>query len=378
MFRFDTLFPLCLVWAITTASVRGQCTSQELFTLMAADAAAMDGFGRRVAVFSDTAVVGASSDNNAGGNRAGSAYVFVQSGDVWTGQAKLSASDAAAGDYFGDSIALAGDTVVIGAPWDTHASAVNAGSAYVFVRTGGVWTEQAKLIASDASASDNFGYSVALSGDTVLIGANGDAGSGAHTGSAYVFVRSSGIWTQEAKLTASDAAADDWFGTSVSLSGDTALIGSYLNDDACPGNVNCNSGSAYVFVRSGTVWTQQAKLTASDAATFDVFGYSVAISGDTAVVGAFRDDHAGGIDAGSAYVFTRIAGEWIEQSKLIASDAAPSDFLGQVSVAGDIALIGAYGDDQLGESNAGSAYFFTRSGGVWAEPAFDSPNWSSP
>ena len=159
--------------------------------------------------------------------------------------------------------------------------------------------ELAKLLASDAAMDDLFGFSVSFSGDTALIGAMYDShAGGTSAGSAYIFVRSAGVWTQQAKLTASDAAASDYFGISVSVSGDTAVIGASGDDDA-----DASSGSAYVFVRSGGVWTQQAKLAASDAAASDYFGHSVSVSGDTAVIGAYYDDHAGGIGAGSAYVF---------------------------------------------------------------------------
>ena len=157
--------------------------------------------------------------------------------------------------------------------------------------------EQAKLTASDAAAGDRFGLSVSIEGDTAVIGAHFDDDAGSLSGSAYVFVRSAGIWSQQAKLTAGDAAAGDRFGVSVSIEGDTVVVGAFLDGDA-----GFASGSAYVFVRSGTSWTQQAKLTASDAAIEDQFGFSVSIEGDTAVVGAFADDDAGSF-SGSAYVF---------------------------------------------------------------------------
>ena len=211
-------------------------------------------------------------------------------------QAKLTASDATAGDRFGFSVSIDGNTAVVGALLHDD-DGLSSGSAYVFVRSAGIWTQQAKLTASDAAANDLFGISVAIDGDTAVIGASGDRDAGFNTGSAYVFVRSGTSWTQQAKLTAGDAAADDTFGFSVSIDGDTAVVGAPFDDDA--GNF---SGSAYVFVRSGTSWTQQAKLTASDAAAGDLFGFSVSIDGDTAVVGVLLDDDAG-TSSGSAYVF---------------------------------------------------------------------------
>jgi len=337
--------------------------TEELAKLLASDAAESDYFGVCVGVSADTAVIGAYWDDD-GGSSAGSAYVFVRSGGVWTQQAKLTADDAAADDYFGKSVAVSGDTAVIGAYYDDHAGGTNAGSAYVFVRSGGVWTQQGKLTASDAAADDYFGKSVAVSGDTALIGAYSDDDGGSSAGSAYVFVRAGGVWTQQAKLTAADAAAGDRFGYSVAVSGDTALIGAHWDDDG-----GSSAGSAYVFVRSGAVWTQQAKLTAADAAQYDYFGCSVAVSGDTAVIGAYGADY-GGSSAGSAYVFVRSGGVWTQQAKLTAADAAAGDYFGySVAVSGDTAVIGAYYDDHGGKTDAGSAYVFVRSGGVWSQQA---------
>jgi hypothetical protein len=186
--------------------------------------------------------------------------------------------------------------VVVGAYGHDDAGS-DSGSAYVFVRSGGVWTEQTKLTASDAAASDYFGRSVSVSGDTVVVGAYGNDDVADLAGSAYVFVRAGGVWTEQTKLTASDAAAIDLFGQSVSVNGDIVAIGAYRDSDG-----GSYSGSAYVFVRSGGVWTEQAKLTASDAAGGDNFGQSVSVSGDTVVSGAYRDSDAGG-SSGSAYAF---------------------------------------------------------------------------
>ena len=166
---------------------------------------------------------------------------------------------------------------------DDGAAGVDQGSAYVFVRSGGVWSQQQKLLASDAAAGDLFGVSVAISGETVVVGAPFDDGAaGFDQGSAYVFVRSGGVWSQQQKLEASDAAAGDMFGSSVAISGETVVVGAPLDDGAA----GTDQGSAYVFVRSGGVWSQQQKLEASDAAAVDCFGFSVAISGETVVVGA--------------------------------------------------------------------------------------------
>ena len=229
---------------------------------------------------------------------AGAHYPITVDPLIVNQEAKLTANDAATNDFFGTSVAISGDSVVVGANLDDDGGSAS-GSAYVFTRSGTVWSQQAKLTASDAAAFDQFGTSVAISGDSVVVGANFDDDGGSDSGSAYVFTRSGTVWSQQAKLTANDAAAGDAFGISVSISGDSVVVGAPSDDDGGSG-----SGSAYVFTRSGTEWSQQEKLTASDAAESDRFGISVAISGDSVVVGANLDDD-GGSDSGSAYVFTR-------------------------------------------------------------------------
>ena len=236
-----------------------------------------------------------------------------------------------------------GDTALIGAPNDDYKGSFS-GSAYVFTRSGGTWTQQTKLTADDGAQGDQFGYSVSLYGDTAVIGAFFDDDKGTNSGSAYVFTRSvDGTWTQQTKLTADDGAAADFFGESVSVNGDTAVIGAtYIANSV---------GSAYVFTRSGDTWMQQAKLIASDGAEDDYFGYSVSLYGDTAVIGAPGDD-----SKGSAYVFARSGSTWMRRSKMTASDGTATDFFGEsVSVYGDTAVIGAVGDD----SSKGSAYVFS-------------------
>ena len=326
--------------------------------LTAGDAQTGDYLGYSVAVSGDTVVVGAYGEDD-GGDYAGAAYVFVRSGGVWSQQARLVAGDAQANDQFGLSVALDGDTVLIGA----YGKSAGAGAAYVFVRSGGVWSQQAKLVAGDAAAYDWFGQSVALDGDTALVGANGEDDGGIDAGAAYVFVRGGGSWSQQAKLVAGDAAAGDGFGRSVALDGDTALVGAPYEDEG--GSV---AGAAYVFVRSGGSWGQQEKLTAADTAADDYFGWSVALDGDTALVGAPLEDSVG-FDAGAAYVFVRGGGSWSQQAKLVAGDAAADDYFGwSVALDGDTALVGALREDD-GGSAAGAAYVFVRGGGIWSQQA---------
>jgi hypothetical protein len=328
--------------------------------LTAFDAAAGDSLGFSAAIHGDTSVVGAFRDDNAGGTDAGAAYVYFRNGISWAQQSKLTASDAAASDQLGADVGISGDTAVVGANLDDHAGGVDAGAAYVFVRSGTVWSQQAKLTASDAAASDRFGTSVDISGDTIIVGTPVSDAGATDSGAAYVFTRSGTVWTQEQKLTPPDIVAFSLFGTSVAVHGDTAVVG--RNGDT--------NGSAYVFSRSFGVWSLQQKLTASDAGSSDQFGISVSVENDTAVVGSYKDNNAGGTDAGSAYVFTRSGVVWAQQAKLLASDGATQDGLGQsVALSGDVALIGAPGDDHVGGTSDGSAYVYTRSGGVWTQRA---------
>ena len=332
---------------------------------IATDGAALDSFGYSVALSGDTALVGVYHDDVGANNDQGSAYVYVRSGTTWTQQAQLTALDGAVNDFFGMSVALSGDTALVGAPGYNVGAVSNQGSAYVFVRSGGIWTQQAQLTASDGASGDSFGYSVALSDDTALVGAYYDnVGAITGQGSAYIFVRSGTTWTQQTTLTASNGAAYDKFGYAVSLSGDTALVGAYHDDVGA----NTNQGSAYVFVRSGTVWTQQAQLTALDGALGDSFGYSVALSGDTALVGAYYDNVGANTAQGSAYIFVRSGITWTQQTPLTASDGAAGDSFGySVALSGDTALVGAYYDDVGASTDQGSAYIFARRGTSWTQ-----------
>ncbi len=188
----------------------------------------------------------------------------------------------------------------MGADGDDVGANANQGSAYVFTRSGTTWTEQAKLTASDGATDDYFGWAAAVSGDTVVVGAyHDDVGTNVDQGSVYVFTRSGSTWTQEATLTASDGAAHDYLGYSLAITGDTVVVGASGDDIGA----NADQGSAYTFVRSGTTWTERTKLTASDGAAHDRFGWSAEISGDTVAVGARYDDVGANTDQGSAYMF---------------------------------------------------------------------------
>ncbi len=339
--------------------------------LTASDGAANDDFGWSVTLSSDgnTALVGAPYHQVNGNAYQGAAYVFTNSGGNWSQQQELTASDGAAYDFFGGSVALSSDeaTALVGAYGHTVNGNADQGAAYVFTNSGGSWVQQQELTSSDGTPDNYFGYSVALSGDgnTALVGAyNNTFASNYAQGTAYVFTNSEGSWSQQDELTASDGATDNYFGYSVALSsdGNTALIGAWIHTV----NGNSHQGAAYVFTNSGASWSQQQELTASDGAAFDGFGYSVALSSDgaTALVGAFGHTVNGNTYQGAAYVFTNSGGSWSQQQELTASDGATDDGFANsaaLSSYGTTALIGAFRRTVNGNSYQGAAYTFVSS-----------------
>lgn len=336
---------------LTFALPASASTLTEVAKLVAGDAAQGDAFGIAVAVDGDTAVIGA-----AGNGLGGAAYVFTRSGGVWTEQAQLTPNDPAEHGSFGISVALDGDTAIVGA-LRTGFQSFFAGATYVFTRSGTTWTQQAKLVPDFTPVEqfdDDFGRHVALDGDTVVVGAKRDDSATDpfnNSGLAYVFTRSGTDWSQQAILAPSDLAAGDAFGFSVAVDGDTSLIGAP------------NAGFAYIFTRSGGIWTEQAKLTPSDALAFGdcihlLSCTAVALDGDTAMVGAVFDDGATSIVGGRVYVFTRSGVSWSQQAKLVTSDAPA--FGESVALDGDAAVIGAGEFDE-------AAYLFTRSGTTWTQ-----------
>lgn len=316
-------------------------------------------FGYSVSIDGQYAVVGAVGEND----HSGAAYVFVRDGDTWTQQARLVAGDREAGDNFGYSVSIRGNTVLVGAMGDSD-NGPNTGSAYVFVRDDGAWTQQAKLTAGDGAQGDHFGWRVSVGEDTALVGAIDDDDHGSSSGSAYVFVRDGETWTEEAKLTAADGVAGDQFGRGVALRGDYAAIAARrLSDEN-----GDYSGAVYVFNRNRGMWHQQAKLTAGNGSNSDRFGFSVAIDEEYIAVGAIGDSD-NGIFSGAAYVFVRDQDVWTMQAKLTPGDGAAWDRFGHsVALSGDTAIVGALGSDGS-RADAGAAYAFLRSGDGWAEVA---------
>ena len=247
-------------------------------------------FGLDIGTDGSTAVVGAHTKNQ----MRGAAYVYSKSGSTWSSPQTLLASDGANYDQFGTSTDVEGNTMVVGACVDDH-KAIDAGSVYVFMKSGSTWTETQKLTANDALIYAHFGKSVDLDGDTLLVGANQDYN---YTGSAYVFTRSGTVWSPQAKLTAPDRTKDDDFAYAVDLDGDTAIIGAAWDDDR-----GSASGSAYLYNRSGATWSLLGKLTASDGDASDFYGEAVAMDGMNAAVGARGDEYTLGFNAGTLYAY---------------------------------------------------------------------------
>lgn len=398
-----------------------------------------DNFGYTVAISGNTAVVGApeefsnsriingdQSDNSA--VRAGAAYVFVREGGIWIQQAYLKPSNLDPEDYFGSSVAIFGNTIVVGASReDSDASGVNgdefsdpsqsfnSGAAYVFVREGVTWAQQAYLKASNPGEGDSFGASVAIDGETILVGAlaedssatgiDGDQNDNGNTnsGAAYVFARIGNTWTQEAYLKASNVGG--FFGCSVAISGGTAVIGARTepsNSTGVDGDQNDNSaggaGAAYIFTHDGASWSQQAYLKASNTQADDQFGHSVAISGETVVVGAYKEDSdsttfgsdqfsdpSANFDSGAAYVFVRDGASWSQQAYLKARNTGQWDEFGKaVAISDDTIIIGACSEDSGAtgvdgdflDNNAqesGAVYVYMRGGTTWTYHSYLKP-----
>ncbi|NOG54069.1 MAG: hypothetical protein HND57_07030 [Planctomycetes bacterium] len=343
LYSLRTLLAGLTVAVIThsvSPEVHAQCGPVEVAKLLAADGAMDDEFGYRVAISGTTAVVGAWEDQD-NGLMSGSAFLF----DTTTGAqiAKLLPADGRGGDRFGVSVAISGTTAIIGARMDDD-NGTDSGSAYLFDTTTGM--QITKLLPTDGASGSQFGVSVAISGTIAIVGAHSDEENGSASGSAYLFNTMTG--EQIAKLLPTDGAAFDYFGFRVAISGTTAIVAA--TGDADNG---LYSGSAYLF--DTTTGTQIAKLLPTDGAERDAFGESVAINGTIAIVGANQDDD-NGVNSGSAYLFDSTTGAQI--AKLLPTDGAGIDSFGvSVAISGTTAVVGAFGDDDNGDLS-GSAYLF--------------------
>jgi hypothetical protein len=351
-----------------------QCQSRELAELIPSGAETETRVGFSVAIEGDVLLFGAPGDDECGID-AGAIYVFTRHNGNWIESDKLlpAGDQDPDGDGFGVVIAVDGTTAVIGAPRDDEPG-TGAGSAYVVVKNGGDWEQQAKLMADDASADDWFGLHVAVDGDTILVGAfKEDNENGVDAGAAYVFVRSDGDWTQQAKLIAPDGQPGDNFGR-VAVADDVAVVGA----DQHGLHNGTRSGSAYVFTRSGDLWTFQQEIYPDDGAPFDEFASGVSLSGHRVLIGANTDDENGFWNCGSAYVYHFDGSDWVKEAKLLASDPDSNDeFASNVSLDGDLAVIGAKWCDDVGE-DSGKSYVFRLNGTTWVEETWLLPNEAAP
>lgn len=338
-----------------------------------ADGESDDFFGDSVALADDggTALVGAPHDMDANRERLGAAYVFERTDGRWTEATKLdptvgetvegsgaaTAPPEGAPSEFGASLALSNDTALIGAYRDERPGEEDAGVAYVFERSSDGWARSAALTPADRDPGDHFGVSVAVLDDTVLVGAYRDEDpNGAEAGAAYVFERRTGEWTETAKLVPETGDDGDFFGGSVALASDAALVGAPGTEDTS-GN---GAGVAYVFERTGDGWTETVKLVPDDGETGDHFGGAVALGDDgtRALVGA-GDKETNGTDTGVTYVFERTGDEWTETVKLVPDDGGTNDHFGRaLALSGTTALVGAERADEPNGEDAGAAYVF--------------------
>ena len=337
------------------------------------DSAGGDHFGHSIAISGDTMVVGApcedsSSQDNQADNSAtdsGAVYVFVRTNTDWTQKAYLKAPGAPTGSLFGQSVAIAGDTMVVGAPGQGA-----AGMAYLFTRTDGAWGQAFELTSLSSGSGDQFGRDVDISsaGDRIIVGAPFEDKAGADSGAAHTFLYSNSTWAKEAQLQASNGEANDWFGRSVSLDGTIAVVGapgedSSTRDDEAS-NATTESGAAYVFSRGDTAWTRISYLKAQEPVANARFGESVAISGTTTIVGSPDES------SGAAYVFVTEAGaSATELQKRLTpySTTGDSRFGHDVAIFGELAAIGAPREDSYGEqADNGSTYVLARSGTSWS------------
>ncbi|MBU0618456.1 MAG: FG-GAP repeat protein [Planctomycetes bacterium] len=288
------------------------------------------------------------------GGQAWSTGVYERVEGVWTYAAEIAPDEYELPTLFGIAVDVSGETILVGDP-EYDGTGANSGAAYVFERDpNGVWPQVEILVPEGGASGAEFGHSVAIDGDTAVVGAWTDSDLGSYSGSAYIFERDrNGVWAQAGKLLADDGSSFDFFGSDVAICGDIALVGAPDANGAA-----ANTGAAYVFQRDlGGRWSQTGKLWADDGASWDGFGRSVDLSGNVAVIGANGVDDLGN-RSGAAYVFVCNHGQWFQVAKLLADDGAASDALGNsVAVSANTAVVGAYKDDDHGE-DSGSAYVF--------------------
>ncbi|MDY7109553.1 MAG: C1 family peptidase [Planctomycetota bacterium] len=325
--------------------------------LQAPDGAGGEHFGGAVAVDGTVALIGAYWDGD-NGDSSGSAYIYRYDDGAWDEEIKLVPSDGAADDRFGRAVAVHGDLAVIGASGDDDHGECS-GAAYVYRFDGDAWIEQAKLLPTEGAAFDHFGYSVAVHDDLVVVGARGPSDGAGHPGFASIYRYDGSSWQEEATVSGSGGGGRDYFGYSVAVAEDLAVVGAIWDEENGE-----KAGAAYAYRFDESSWTEEEKLLASDGAEGDWFGSSVSISGDTVLVGASWEDH-GAQDIGAAYVYRHDGSDWGEEEKLVAFDGSAGDYFGSsASISGDLVIVGAPRDNDMGD-DSGSAYVYFRDGGGW-------------
>lgn len=418
----DAVYPLTIDPKIQLAYIKAQYPGS------------YDRFAHCVAISGDTAVVGSPGEDGAsagvygdqssdGISGSGAAYIFVRKGTTWELQAYVKATNPGVWDEFGASVAIDGDTVVVGAPYeDSNATGVggnqfndntiNSGAAYVYKRFGLTWGPDAYLKATNTGVEDQFGYSVAVSGDKIVVGApfedsnatgiNGNQldDTAWSSGAAYVYTRVASTWSSQLYLKASNTGLEDWFGYDLGLSGQTLVVGAPLESSHATGingdqsdNSAKYSGAAYVFQLAGEVVYQDAYIKASNTDNGDYFGTAVAIDGATLVIGArYEAGSAAGVngddtdnslpDAGAAYVFAKSGSTWSQQAYLkTATTSGPDRFGMSVAISGDHIVVGAPYERSKATGNdgdqtdtsvitAGAAFRFTRTGSTWSQDSY--------
>jgi trimeric autotransporter adhesin len=419
---------------------RGSALIGQAGYLKASNTEANDRFGASVAGDGDTLVVGAFSeassavgvDGNQANNSAyqsGAAYVFRRVGNAWAQEAYLKASNTGGptggegvGDCFGMTVAISGDVIVVGAPYEDSSattingngannSALDAGAAYVFRRNGTTWAQEAYLKASNANAGDYFGLTIAISGDTIAVGSDGEQSNATgvnpsqvnnsltYAGAVYIFKRNAS-WSQQAYIKASNTGDFDHFSQALDLDGDVLVVGARGEDSAAQqvngnqaDNTALSAGAAYVYRRSGNNWAYEAYLKPSNAEAGDEFGISVAVSGDRIAVGALHESSlAVGIDgdqlnngapsAGAVYLYRKEVAGWVPEAYVKGSNNEAGDYFGTaICLSGDLLAVAATGEDsastgidqeQANEDagDSGAAYLFHRAGNVWTQRAY--------
>jgi hypothetical protein len=349
-------------WTVLAAAGLGAqaCAQCETSTLLADVPSHNAQLGTSVDFSGTRLVVGEPEADDAQPN-GGAATLYRKVGDGWTPISLLVAEDAESFDDFGRSVAFDGDVVVVGAPGKDLAGD-NEGAAYVFRDTGGAWPQEQRLTPTTPAEGDRFGWSVDVEGDVCVIGAFGDDEQANSAGAAYVFRFDGEAWQQEAKLLPSDPAPLAQFGRSVAIDGDRVLVGAWQDDEQ-----GFFTGSAYSFVFDGEAWQEEDKLLADDGAAFRWFGLDLDLDGAVAIVGAYGDEEVGGLEAGAAYVFELDGAQWVQADKLLAADAeANARFGWAVAIDGASAWVGATGDSELG-AGAGAAYHFRLGSAGWTQ-----------